>query len=170
MGTITKRSSEQTATPRRRFRLYDALILLTATVLGCVIIQWVVLSVGGFLSWSGLHAEWTALGRRNQSRAPVVTRLALLTLPVVVAWTLALIPIGLDRPRPRFRRLARQPGMMAACAVGAAIVLVGLLSFAFMIIVRWNSNSDYFRTVFLSADSWFRLYQSYVVWLSWCRG
>ncbi len=147
MGAITNRSRVRTATPRRRFRLSDAMILLAATALGYGIIEGVVRAVGGFLSWSALYAALTA-PRRHQPRAATLSRLALLTLPLVVTWTLALIEIRLLRPRPRFRRLTRQPGMMAACAAGAVIVFVGLVSFAFVMVLRWESHADYFRAVF----------------------
>lgn len=45
-----------------------------------------------------------------------------LTAPCFATWTLALIPIRLARPRPVLRRLARQPGMAAACAAVVALV------------------------------------------------
>jgi hypothetical protein len=51
---------------------------------------------------------------------------ALLTMPLVAALSLALILIRLTGPRPRFRRLARQPGLMALCASGVAMALIGL--------------------------------------------
>jgi hypothetical protein len=50
---------------------------------------------------------------------------ARLAVPLVAVWTLALIPIRLVGPRPRLRRLARQPGMTAICAAGAAFAVVG---------------------------------------------
>jgi hypothetical protein len=43
--------------------------------------------------------------------------------PVVASWSLALLSLRLVGPRPRFRRLARQPGLIAGFAL--------LLSLAF---------------------------------------
>ena len=40
---------------------------------------------------------------------------ALLTMPLVAALSPALILIRLTGPRQRFRRLVRQPGLMASC-------------------------------------------------------
>jgi hypothetical protein len=47
-------------------------------------------------------------------------------VPLAAVWTLALIQIRLIGPRPRFRALARQPGMVAAVSVGLATTLMGL--------------------------------------------
>lgn len=52
--------------------------------------------------------------------------LVTLASPFVAVLTLALIPIRLLPPRPRSRRLSRQPGMTAACASAVAISLIGL--------------------------------------------
>ncbi len=60
--------------------------------------------------------------------------LVLLTLPFGIAWTAALVPLRLIRPRPPWRLLARQPGWVAACmamlglglaAIGAGVALLG---------------------------------------------
>ena len=44
-----------------------------------------------------------------------IVDLATLTVPLVATVTLVLIPIPLVCNRSRFRRLARQPGLMALC-------------------------------------------------------
>jgi hypothetical protein len=41
-------------------------------------------------------------------------------------WTVALVPIRFTGPRPRFRRLTRQPGIIAALAAILAILIVSV--------------------------------------------
>jgi hypothetical protein len=50
---------------------------------------------------------------------------ATVLMPLVGMVTLALLPIRLIGPRPRFRRMARRPGLVASCASGAALALIG---------------------------------------------
>ncbi len=66
----------------------------------------------------------------NLPTAVVVGRtlrhLSSLTTPLIAGTTLALIPIRLLGPRTRWRRLARQPGLLATGAAGLAMAVVGL--------------------------------------------
>ena len=48
------------------------------------------------------------------------------THPFLMMWTFALVILGLRQPRPRIRRLVRQPGM-AACSAASLILVVQLL-------------------------------------------
>jgi hypothetical protein len=124
--------------PRRRFRLLDAMILVAATGMGCGVTQWVEHVSEGDLSWSALYDDcrkyvawssgrgWADIGEATIDLGLIV---ACLTMPLVAMWTLALIPIRLLGPRPRFRRLGRQPGMVSACASGVAIAIIGLWAF-----------------------------------------
>ncbi len=52
--------------------------------------------------------------------------------PMVVVWTLAFLLLELLHFRPPLRRLARQPGFAAGCAVALVIVLVGSMNFALL--------------------------------------
>jgi hypothetical protein len=52
--------------------------------------------------------------------------------PMVAVWTLALLLLELLHFRPPLRRLARQPGFAACCAVALVIVLVGSMNFAML--------------------------------------
>jgi hypothetical protein len=52
--------------------------------------------------------------------------LAAVGMPLVATVTLVLIPIALVCNRSRFRQLARSPGLMALCASGVAMALIGL--------------------------------------------
>jgi hypothetical protein len=56
---------------------------------------------------------------------------ALKAMPLLTGWALALIAIRLRRPRPRTRRVFRQPGMVACCVV-AFTVLLGIIQVSFM--------------------------------------
>jgi hypothetical protein len=132
---VMDRSGAQTATARRRFRLLDAMILVAATALGCGELQWLGRETGGDVSWTALCDGYWEFFRQTpgESWAGVAERtlelsllIAWLTMPLIAMWTLALIPIRLLGPRPRTRRLARQPGMVTTCASGVAIVFTGL--------------------------------------------
>ena len=50
--------------------------------------------------------------------------------PMVAVWTLALLVLEFLHFRPPLRRLARQPGFAACCAVAVVIVLAGSMNFA----------------------------------------
>jgi hypothetical protein len=67
-------------------------------------------------NWAVVAEEKIALG----------LLIAWLTMLIVAMRTLALVPIRLLGPRPRLRRLARQPGMIATFAAGTAIALFGM--------------------------------------------
>ena len=50
--------------------------------------------------------------------------------PMVAIWTLTVLLLELLHFRPPLRRVARQPGFAACCAVAMAIALVGSMNFA----------------------------------------
>jgi len=140
------RSTLKPAIPRRRFHLLDAMILVAATALACGITVWIYRGSGEEISVSVVPEPNTTYPQppptviaSNQQIINFILdasfELILLTLPFFAMWTLALIPIRLRFPRPRLRRLARQPGMRATCAVGMAffflVVQFGILLFVF---------------------------------------
>jgi hypothetical protein len=144
MAAESTNSIQPIATPRRRFTLVDAMILVAATAIGCAWMPWISQLTEGEVSWSNFfekvdlfrssdNASWTL------SDVPILAvagiYFAYLTAPLFMAWTLALIPIRVIGPRPRWRRLARQPGMMAACAAGLALVFQGLMIPLVMLII-----------------------------------
>jgi hypothetical protein len=110
------------ATPRpagRRFTLLDAMILVAATACGLAVdggLNALIRSTNGLDSMDLLGALF---GDRDYPE--LAGLLMLMTMPVAAAWTLALIPLRLLKPRPSLRRLARQPGWMAACAFAVAL-------------------------------------------------
>ena len=111
------------------------MILVAATAVGCAYVQWIGRASGGDFAWSAAYEGFRDLfgGWPDGDWAVVVGQtadlgvlIAVLTMPVVAIWTLALIPIRLVGPRPQLRRFARQPGMMATCASRLAIAFAGL--------------------------------------------
>lgn len=81
-----------------------------------------------FLGWHG--PQFNTPGKvilDMKQRGPVwfpihVTFWVQLASIFLLAWTLALVPIRLRRPRPPFHRLLRQPGAVAVLATVAAVV------------------------------------------------
>ncbi len=132
--------------PRRRFRLLDAMILVAATAAGCALSQSVCHALVGDLSWETLPEIWNPPYQSSLTGWDVLEERAILvaclTMPPVLIWTLALIPIRLVGPRPPFRRLARQPGIMAACATMMAIAFIGLQFVAGLTVIGWDSTWD----------------------------
>jgi hypothetical protein len=95
----------------RRLTLSDILILVAATAAGFALARACMAHFG----W-GLAVErvaWWAQWTRLVSNVPL-------------ALTLAYFPLRLQGPRPSFRRVARQPGTVASCAVVLAVTLSAL--------------------------------------------
>ena len=118
--------------PRRRFRLLDGMILVAATAAGLAL-------TGLIQADGGLQGYWALIvsdiGDLMQNRDPVRLGakvfdlgfdLIMICAPMVAMWGIALIPIRVSGARPRWRRLVRQPGMMAVCASTLAVGLIGL--------------------------------------------
>lgn len=129
------RPGSQTAAPRRRFRVADMMILVAATAIGCAASQGLSVVTQGELSWHAFYKEVKELlrGPRIEGSMPayleLLTELVILTSPFLAALTVALLPIRLLGPRPRWRRVTRQPGMMAACATLLSLALSGFTIF-----------------------------------------
>src|SRR5258707_28670 len=108
----------------RNFSIFDALILVAVTAVG-------------FAWWRGLepfgffHGSLDAISLAGSLRGRLYrASWGLLELyPLVVAWTFGWLLLRLRSPRPKLRRMARQPGFAAECAVLAALaVQVGELA------------------------------------------
>ncbi len=95
-------------------------------------ICWILAAAAVWLAISLVDASWSDCRVRivNPSLAAELVQrsvvLAAFTMPPVAMVMLALIPIRLVSHGQRFRRLARRPGLMASCASGVAIALIGL--------------------------------------------
>lgn len=112
----------QTA-PQRKFTILDAMVLVAATALGLA--WWRLLGPEGYFHYyighGTLLTEISTVGPGRWSVAGWWWRrllnLPMAFYPVLVTSTLALLGLRLASPRPRFRRLARQPGFAACVAV-----------------------------------------------------
>ena len=115
----------------RRFTIADGAVLVGATAAGFALSR---AAVPGLDSREILDALGELLtGRLPRNQVLEVT--AILVVPCLAAWTLALAAVGVWRTRPRRRRLGRRPGLMAclvaipALAWGSGSALVsGLFS------------------------------------------
>lgn len=108
-------------TPRRRFLLSDAIVLVLATAVGLAVVRpyyatmklldWAP-PIGPAPPFNGwIKGLWGCL---------------VLAAPLAMAWTLAILALRLRRPRDRWRRLVRQPGLVAGLM--AALVLAWRLA------------------------------------------
>jgi hypothetical protein len=125
---------------RRTFSLLDAMVLIAATAIG----------LGGLRGWVELGAElgesvatiahpeagWSPWGWAIYQGYGLLGEVL---LPFCCSWTLALLALRLRGPRPRLRRLARQPGAMAcySAAVGLIPALIGVLGW----VLIWGPRS-----------------------------
>lgn len=95
----------------RRFALSDALVLVAATSAGFVPARSL-----SFLS----SARKT--GVFGGSRFNIALKEGMVfVIPILLAWTVAVLLLSLRRPRPRWRRVASGPGFVAAVVVLLAV-------------------------------------------------
>jgi hypothetical protein len=131
-------SLPQAVTPRRPFRLLDSMILVAAIAAGC--------SLTPACARSAQHSVdhwWLKLVKPEDLidwlvGAPLA--LSLLVIPLTAMVMLALIPIRLVGPRPEIRRLVRQPGLNASCALAVAALFSGLPVAAGALVARLSPN------------------------------
>src|SRR4051794_36855413 len=110
-------------TPARRFTLADAMLLVAATAAG--------MAMARVLSPSS----------RPRGAAPALDWYVLFGM--LICWTVALLAVRLRRPRPRLRRLALQPGLIATATAATALALLGpLVGMANHAASRSNPGSD----------------------------
>jgi hypothetical protein len=107
--------------PTRRMTLLDAMILIAATAGGLAMIRG---PVPGVLHILPSSPPIPFLIPRPALDAGLLT---LAAWPLPAMWTLALLTIRLRPPRPPWRRLSRQPGVTACCAVAFVALFNTLL-------------------------------------------
>ncbi len=117
----------------RKFNLVDGMILVAATALG-------------------LAAERIRAHHLAKIESPLlksVTEVAIdYAVYIAFFWTLALPLLGLRRPRPSWRRLRRQPGML----VGVSFIVAAALDFVCNLYAEFTlSESLYDHVVYLVA-------------------
>ena len=106
----------------RPFTLLDAMILVGSAALGMGVTRW--LDPTGSL-WALIKAiasnfawEWNLFDQ-------AVPGLLIFAMPAAVTMTLGVLALRLRKPRPRWRRLARQPGIVAYFALALSWVAAG---------------------------------------------
>jgi hypothetical protein len=111
----------------RRFALSDALVLVAATSIGFVPARSL-----SFLSGA------RRTGVFGGSRFNVVLKEGMaFVIPILLAWTVAVLLLSLRRPCPRWRRVARGPGFIAA-----VMVLLGVAELASEFVpVQWSARA-----------------------------
>lgn len=116
------RSHGGVAMPRRRFHLLDALILVAAAAPA---ILWTRAAIGpSARQWELVADRWREF-RLEHFAAVIQEGCGPVAVPTLLAGTLAILTLRARRPRPAWRRLARQPGAVAcgAAAVASAILV-----------------------------------------------
>lgn len=108
----------------RRFTISDGMILVAALAVG---LAWTSkLAPVLFRSFSPGHS----LGVSQLERWDLVFMAAVLAMPTLLIVTLVLPVLRLRGPRPTWRRLARQPGMVASLA--AVLTLLTIIAVFFL--------------------------------------
>ncbi len=109
--------------PGRRFTILDAMVLVVATAAGLALLRW---------TWKVTEFSGSLTGFQQFDLIELGLRA---TFSFLATWTPALLILRLVRPRPRWRELARQPGMVACAAAtlvlaweAAAILGTGLVT------------------------------------------
>ena len=107
----------------RPFTISDGMLLIAASAAG--------------LAWSG--SAWKQLGAPFQAMATEwagvwerLTVLAALSLPLLTGWTLTIFVLIWRKPRPRWRRASRGPGMTAALAAMVGLATIAAIYLALL--------------------------------------
>jgi amino acid transporter len=123
---------------RRRFTLLDGMILVAAPAVGLGVLR----GAGPLSDWMELPGAILANWAWDRNLIDqLVGELLLFVMPSAVTTSLAVLAIRLRRPRPSWRRLARQPGLVAGLALVAAWVVAGLFT-----VVHLASDNNVFGT------------------------
>jgi hypothetical protein len=172
--------------PPRRFTLVDAMALLAATAVGLALAR--TAGVYGTATYTNTF-EWfpnlpgfvaeVVTDSAGKAAGPtpltLAERLELLIdqqsisppfvvaagLPCLVCWTATVLLLRLRAPRPRFRRLARQPGFVACFAAGVVLAVraVGALLSALAWLLPELSAQAVYKT-FVEYPPCYRLWSS----------
>lgn len=112
------------STPRRRFTLFDMMLLIAATAIGARSLQiiWSFLNVSHFASPLDKRPFLGVLVRVPHALGAAV--------PLVSAWTFAMPALWMRGPRQPFHRLVLQPGLAACIAAASALVLSAIFRIA----------------------------------------
>ena len=101
----------------RRFTIADGMILIAATAFAMAWTSSAWRQFGSAMPTPSSILTWTGL----QAWVTVILALA---FPCLIFWTFALALLRWKKPRPRWRRAARQPGMTATLATSITLMLI----------------------------------------------
>jgi hypothetical protein len=110
----------------RRFTIADGAILVVATAAGFALIHVAVPEVTPRVILDACGQLLSGAMPGTEVAGSIMEISAILVVPCLSAWTLAVAVLGLRRPRPRLRRLSRRPGVMACLAAVPALGLAAL--------------------------------------------
>jgi hypothetical protein len=119
------------ARERRTITLFDLMMVVAATAIGLSLAQfgWQRKIAGGWISTWPVSAKYSVGGYPSTRWVvPIAGRVGPF-LPCLVAWTGAFLVIRLRSPRPRRRRLLRQPGLVAAVVALSILTIEWTLFF-----------------------------------------
>lgn len=108
---------------RRRFTMADGMILVASAALGLALTRWALPWVDGLYFFRALVSEPPAPGWSARVVIVRLTTLLVVLAPMALGAEAGYLALRLRAPRPRWRRLARQPAMVAAVVV---LVVAGL--------------------------------------------
>jgi hypothetical protein len=104
------------------------MVLIAATALG----------IAGAREAADYLGRFDAAFQSVQDCLEYINRFALFGLPLVLAWTVAILVLRLLPPRPSRRHLRRQPGMIASLTVtGTAVLGAAFLGIAILVSSNW---------------------------------
>jgi hypothetical protein len=133
---------------RRRLTLKDTTILIAATAVG--------------IAWARGGWNWMYIARVAQNTAVPeswrpfdrLVRSLPAALPCLATWTVALLVLRLNRPRPRLYRLALQPGAVATITATVGL-FIGAVDFGLNTLWWWllrNEATPWRRVAFHSME------------------
>jgi hypothetical protein len=111
--------------PLRRFTVLDAMVLVAATGAGLTLLR-LFLAEGMLFHGAFVRTLATDIAQAANEVA----------FPFFLSWTPVVLALGLRRPRPRIRRLMRQPGI-AACAAATLVLSVQTLEIVIPAVLDW---------------------------------
>ncbi len=156
---MTAPTIAENGTLRRWFRLLDAMILVAATAVGCAGMRWLDRESAGRVSWLGTRVAWFRFCAYieedwsegayyiEEDALPLILEVSYLTVPHVLMWTLALIPIQWLGQREQLRRRLCRPGMAASWASCVALCFIGPRFVFSMRTFDWRTSEPLLREV-----------------------
>ena len=118
---------ETPGTAIRRFTVLDGMILIGSLAVGLAAPRWFYPDDDW---WELITSVVTDFAWSVNLFDQVVSDLMVFAMPSALALTLGVLTLRLRKPRPRWRRLARQPGVVASLVLVLSWVVAGAFSVA----------------------------------------